>query len=105
MYQSATRDLSDHRPDDFMKNIKSPKTPNFAAFEIQCAKILALTRMHSSGMRNARMLTVSQHALRSGGVCPGVCLEGGLPGGGSARGVCIPASNRADTALLTDRHL
>ena len=28
--------------------------------------------MHSSGMRTARLLTVSQHALRRG-VCPGVC--------------------------------
>ena len=35
------------------------------------------TRMHSSGMRTARLLTTSQHAL-----CGGMCL----PGGVSARG-------------------
>ena len=35
--------------------------------------------MHSSGMRTARFLTVSQHALGRGCVCPGWCLPGGLP--------------------------
>ena len=53
------------------------------------------TRMHSSRMRTARLLTVSQHALRGvsaqGGVCPGgsvrgegVCQRRSAPRGGSA---------------------
>ena len=37
--------------------------------------------MHSSGMRTARLLTVSQHALRKGGVSQHAL----------GRGVCIPA--------------
>ena len=49
------------------------------------------TRMHSSGMRTARLLTISQHVL-------GVCLPGGyLPGGvwpegrgGVCLGGCLP---------------
>ena len=54
-----------------------------------------VTCMHSSRMRTARLLTVSQHALCrwgvypsihwAGGVCPGGYLSGGyLPGG------CLP---------------
>ena len=41
------------------------------------------TRMHSSGMRTARLLTVSKHALPREGVYPsmhwagGVCAQGG----------------------------
>ena len=62
------------------------------------------TRMHSSGMRTARLLTVSQHALWQGGVpaqrggalargvpAQGVYLPGGVPtqGGVPAQwGVC-----------------
>ena len=44
------------------------------------------TSMHSSGMRTARLLTVSRHALGEGG-------RGGLyPSMHRARGMCIPAS-------------
>ena len=82
-----------------------------------------LTRMHSSGMHTACLLTVSQYALcrggcAQGGVCPAgvsasgpgreVCLwsqEGGLPLVPGGRG-CIPACNGADTpSLSVDRHL
>ena len=66
---------------------------------------IKLTRMHSSRMRNARLLTVSQHALLRGGVCLGCLAKGGVcpgvcvyvcvcvpgdvfPGGLSAQGVC-----------------
>ena len=45
------------------------------------------TRMHSSGMRTARLLTVSQHALWQGGVpARGVYL----PGGCTYLGVYLP---------------
>ena len=54
--------------------------------------------MHSSGMRTAHLLTVSQHAMRRGGVCPG---GGVYTGEVSARGVStqggIPACSGADT--------
>ena len=33
------------------------------------------TRMHSSGMRTAGLLTVSQHALQQGGVYLGGCIR------------------------------
>ena len=52
------------------------------------------TRIHSSGMRNARLLTISQHALcrrgvsTQGGVCPGDVCSGCLPGGVCPGGVC-----------------
>ena len=58
-----------------------------------------LTIMHSSGMRTARLLTVSQHALGRGGgvsqhalgrggVCSrGVSAEGGVCPGGICPGV------------------
>ena len=57
---------------------------------------LLLTRMHSSGIRTTRLLTVSQHALGQclpkGGICLGVwgVCPGGLPVGWwvSAQGVC-----------------
>ena len=42
----------------------------------------AKTRMHSSGMRTLRLLTVSQHALHKGSVYPSMHWAGG---------VCIPA--------------
>ena len=52
------------------------------------------TRLHSSGMRTARLLTVSQHALCRGGVpgCGGcTCLAGGCTcPGGTCRGVYLP---------------
>ena len=49
------------------------------------------TRMHSSRIRTARLLTVSQHALGKGGVYhsmhwAGVCL----PRGGVCSGGCLP---------------
>ena len=42
--------------------------------------------MHSSGMHTAHLLTVSQHALHRGNVCPGG-LPGGLHRGVFAQGV------------------
>ena len=70
-----------------------------------------VTRLHSSRMRTAHLLTVSQHALGRGvSAQGGVCLRGCLPEGVSARGgVC-----RGDVSqhamgqsphLWTDRHL
>ena len=54
--------------------------------------------MHSSRMRTARLLTVSQHALSRGGSLPGGCLLGG---GVSAQGVAdIPPVDRM-TGLKT----
>ena len=58
------------------------------------------TRMHSSRMRTTRLLTVSQHALPGGGVCPegvsaqGECLSRGsvCPGGVSAQEVSAQGS-------------
>ena len=64
------------------------------------------TRIHSSGMRTARLLTVSQHALYrgvcipvytgQGGVCPGESTWGDRPEGGVSAlgesalgGVCL----------------
>ena len=78
-----------------------------------CASMKQLwTRMYSSGMRTAHLLTVSQHAL-VGGVCVsqhalgrGVCIpacsgqEGVCPGG-----VADPLGPEADTPLWTDRQL
>ena len=81
--------------------------------------------MHSSGMYTARLLTVSQPALRRGCVClgggvypggvfargEGVSAKGGgcLPRGGvcqemSTQGGWIPACTEADPPW-TDRHL
>ena len=68
--------------------------------------ITIATRMHSSGMRTARLLTVSKHALH-GGLPGDVCAWGCLPGGvcpwgvcwgvsASGLGGCIPACNGAD---------
>ena len=50
------------------------------------AKSLSKTRIHSSGMLVARLLTKSQHALRRGGCLPrgGCLLRGSLHGG------CLP---------------
>ena len=70
--------------------------------------IIYKTRMHSRGMRTARLLTVSEHALRRGDlllVRGGVCLwfgGGCLPRGGClplvpGRLGCIPACNGTDT--------
>ena len=56
--------------------------------------ILKRTRMHSSRMRTARLLTVSQHALLGGVPARGVCIcQGGVPvqGGVPAQeGVYLP---------------
>ena len=56
------------------------------------SQFLLLTRMHSSGMHTARLLTISQHALHRGSVHPSIHWpEGCLPGGGvcqGGRGVC-----------------
>ena len=76
------------------------------------------TRMHSSGMRTACLLTVSQHALHRGGVsaqgdvCQGVSTwgvsaqRGCLPRGEGVSAGGIPACNGLDRPpLWTDRHL
>ena len=65
------------------------------------------TRMHSSGMRTACLLTISQHALHRGvsawgggvylgGVCQGVSAQGG---------VSQHAMGQTPLPLWTDRHL
>ena len=54
---------------------------------------IAITRMHSSGMRTARLLTVCRRVVSAGGCLPRECLprevsaRGCLPGEVSARGV------------------
>ena len=82
------------------------------------------TRMHSSGMRTARLLTISQHALWPGrvpawrGTCPGGCtcwgeyMPGGTwPGGGLPRwvpawGVSCDLSHHAfDVTCMLTPHL
>ena len=62
-----------------------PKYPNKLAVKqkvIQSDKeminIKHKTKLHSSWMRTARLLTVSQHALRTSQVCQGGCLPGGV---------------------------
>ena len=65
------------------------------------------TRMHSSGMRTAHLLTVSQHALWRGGTCPGcvpvrgvVPAQGGVParcGGGGVPAQVLPPGGQTDT--------
>ena len=52
--------------------------------------------MHSSGMRTARLLTVSKHALCGGCTCPGgvfawgYTYPGGVPAGGVPAQVLPP---------------
>ena len=69
------------------------------------------TRMHSSGMRTARLLTVSQHALHrgvpAGGTFPGGCTcQGGVPAWGRgvpAWGVYAPCEqNDWQTGVKTE---
>ena len=65
------------------------------------------TRMYSSGMRTARLLTVSPHALRGGGLPEG-CLPGGVcPGGVWPEGGVCPGGMSASGpgGCSTDRHL
>ena len=50
--------------------------------QFMCAQNLFETKMHSRGMRTARLLTVSQHALCGGRGCIPAC---------TGQGVCIPA--------------
>ena len=82
-----------------------------------------VTRMHSSGMRTTRLLTVSQHVLGKGVCIPactgqgGVCLLRGClvwrevsAQGGVCPGSVCPGGDRrgvadADSPLWTDRHL
>ena len=64
---------------------RTPRRQNHP--NVLCGKKHYKTRMHSSGMRTAHLLTVSQHALWRGGW--GVCRGGCLPRGMSARG-CLP---------------
>ena len=73
--------------------------------------------MHSSGMRTARLLTISQYALHGGvsaqgwGVCPGGCLPRGVSTQGvSAHGrVCLGVYPNMQwgrhSHLRTDRHM
>ena len=108
------------------KNMKCLRISPVISINIKRAWKTSTRRMPSSGMRIARLLTVSQHALhREGGLPGGVCLGGYLPRVVSACGVsvqggvclggvcpeavcpggCIPACNGADTLLWTDRLL
>ena len=66
------------------------------------------TRLHSSGMHPACLLTISQHALlREGCTCPGglylprgcTCLGVYLPGGVPAQGRGVPAWGKGCTCL------
>ena len=107
----AAQHLCNSIPDQFMETFSAVSLLNIVqVISIQAVKeTTALirkffyvwcknnkTRMHSSGMRTACLLTVSQHALhRGGGVCPGGCLPGGvylggLPWGVSAQRGCLP---------------
>ena len=57
-----------------------------------CLSMTTQTRMHSSRMRTARLLTVSQHALRRGGVCQqGLSArgDGGLSTWGVSAQACL----------------
>ena len=83
------------------------------------SELSPVTRMHSSGisgMRTARLLTVSQHALWQGGcTCPGGILVQGmyLPGGQgcTCRGVCtcpgwgVPTQVLPPVNRMTDRQM
>ena len=75
---------------------RTPRRQNHP--NVLCGKKHYKTRMHSSGMRTAHLLTVSQHALWrgdgvfvEGDVCPGVSASG--PGEGvfssGPRGECL----------------
>ena len=62
---------------------KHCKLPHKSDFD----SIRNLTRMHSSRMRTARLLTVSQYALAGGVPARGCTCQGGVPAGGvPARG-------------------
>ena len=106
----AAQHLCNSIPDQFMETFSAVSLLNIVqVISIQAVKeTTALirkffyvwcknnkTRMHSSGMRTACLLTVSQHALHRGGVCPRGCLPGGvylggLPWGVSAQRGCLP---------------
>ena len=70
-----------HRQWTDVKSFEICKTINQPIYTISSKKWKRMnlqTRMHSSGMRTTRFLTVSQHALRRGGVCAlprGVCAQ------------------------------
>ena len=85
--------------------------PSFLHQEQFPTEIIFSTSMHSSGMRTARLLTVSQHALRSGGVSQhalgrgcvsqhalgrGVSTQGGarVSAQGGGGGVCLGVSTQ-----------
>ena len=62
--------------------------------------------MHSSGMRTARLLTVSQHVLPGVSATWGVSAWGCLPSGGvSSQGEGVSLHAMGQTHLWTDRHL
>ena len=72
------------------------------------------TRMHSSGIRTARLLTVSQHALRRGGVsqhalgrgvCIPACTGQGVYPSMHCEGGCVSQHAMGQTPPWTDRHL
>ena len=81
------------------RGIAPPLSPIFH-FHAAFGKKIVQTRMHSSRMRTARLLTIYQHALLGGGVSAqgGVPAQGGyLPGGTCLggvpfRGVYLPGS-------------
>ena len=68
----------------WQNTLKQHLSLKFAGFLRECTgeitEEIITTSMHSSGMRTARLLTVSQHALPGGG-------KGGVYPGVSARGV------------------
>ena len=68
---------------------------------LPCCDNVIATRMHSSRMCTACLLTISQHALVRG-ICLGVYLPGGVPaqGGVSAQGCTCPGAVPAQGVYL-----
>ena len=99
-FQASTLALGMNRP---LKQTFSSRVSQYWSLEINCTIEMhwshLLKRMHSSGMRTACLLTVSQYALHRGGVCPG----GGCLPMGVVVCVCVPACNGADPPPSVDR--
>ena len=62
------------------------------------------TRLHSSRMHTARLLTISPSMHCAGGVLLGVCSQGVSASGGSAPGGGIPACTEADPPPVNTRY-
>ena len=62
------------------------------------------TRMHSSGMHTAHLLTVSQHALHRGGVFPGGSAQEVSAQGDVWPGGCLPLVGGIYPSMQWGRH-